>query len=88
MICAGSPAEFNQPNVDALQVALARDSVRVSALLTKVRERLKIPTAAELARGGSRAGRHTTRGANGRERRRTRRADDAAGRLLQSAARG
>jgi GTP pyrophosphokinase len=41
--------EFNQPNVDALLVALARDSVRISALLTKVRERLKIPTAAEQA---------------------------------------
>jgi GTP pyrophosphokinase len=42
-------AEFNQPNEDALLVALARDSVRISALLTKVRERLKIPTAAEQA---------------------------------------
>jgi GTP pyrophosphokinase len=42
-------SEFNQPNVDALLVALARDSVRMSALLTKVRERLKIPTAAEQA---------------------------------------
>src|SRR5262249_10234892 len=42
-------SEFGQPNTDALLVALARDSVRMSVLLTKVRERLKIPTAAELA---------------------------------------
>jgi guanosine-3',5'-bis(diphosphate) 3'-pyrophosphohydrolase len=42
-------AEFHQPNPEALLVALARDSVRTSALLTKVRERLKIPTQAELA---------------------------------------
>jgi GTP diphosphokinase / guanosine-3',5'-bis(diphosphate) 3'-diphosphatase len=42
-------AEFNQPNPDGLLVALARDSVRMSALLTKVRERLKLPTPAEQA---------------------------------------
>jgi GTP diphosphokinase / guanosine-3',5'-bis(diphosphate) 3'-diphosphatase len=41
--------ELNQPNTESLLVALARDGVRMSALLTKARERLKIPAAGQAA---------------------------------------